>query len=173
MIMQKKVGFIYLFFFFLMPLQMIYAQDLGWLTDAAARVQEWKTTSENKAKELKAHLSRDQLTEAKDKYMAAKAAVDGWLKGLMMQVAANKLDNSPEHREWLNNAARKVDEFNMYAKSMLGLGASNSKLGKIIDDFVELAKIVYDKYIKGDEDKQQHRILQELDKLSWKDFDAL
>ena len=86
MFLQKKIGFIFMFFFFLMPLQIICAKDLAWLTDAAARVQEWKTTSENKAKELKTHLSRDKLIEAMDKYMVAKAAVDGWLKGLRMQV---------------------------------------------------------------------------------------
>lgn len=172
MFLQKKIGFIFIFFFFLMPLQIICAQDLAWLTDAAARVQEWKTTSENKAKKLKTHLSRDKLIEAEDKYMVAKAAVDGWLKGLRTQVTADKLDNSPEHREWLNNAARKVDEFNMYAKNMLGLGASGSKLDEIISDLKELVVTIY-KYITGDEDEQRQRILLELDKLSWKDFDAL
>ncbi len=172
MFLQKKIGFIFMFFFFLMPLQIICAQDLAWLTDAAARVQEWKTTSENKAKELKTHLSRDKLRETRDKYMVAKAAVDGWLKGLRMQVAADKLDNSPEHREWLNNAARKVDEFNMYANNKLGLGASGSMLGEIIIGLKEFVESIR-KYILGDENKQQQHILLELDKLSWKDFDAL
>lgn len=172
MFLQKKIGFIFIFFFFFMPLQIIYAKDLAWLTDAAARVQEWKTTSENKAKELKAHLSGDKLREAKDKYLVAKAAVDRWLEGLRMQLAADKLDNSPEHKEWLNDAARKVDEFNMYAKNMLGLGASGSKLDIIITALVAFGTAIYE-YIKGEEDEQQQRILLELDKLSWKDFDAL
>ena len=59
----------------------------------------------------------------------------------------------------------------MYAHK-LGLGASGGMLDVIIRVFEEFARPIRE-YILGDEYKQQQHILLELDKLSWKDFDAL
>lgn len=178
----KKISyhFIGVFFLFLVPLQITYAaaDNLAWLTDATVQVQAWKTRTENKARAIKNHpdLSGNEIREAKEKYLAAKIAVDGWLQGLKTELASNSpddLENSSADKRRLDDAAGKISEFNTYANSILERGVvAVPILREIAIGLGALASVIYD-YNKKGKQEQRERILQELDKLSLKDFDAL
>lgn len=151
-----------------------YTQIDPGVSDAIAQVQERKTIAENKAKEIKNRQNSpsEAILEAKDIYTLAQAAVNAWLKGLRVDLATGKLNDSIQHRERLKHAIEKANDFEIYANKILQRGAGGFKKMIIAAIFGDFADKMFDAKSKADQEERE-RIRQELDELSWKDFDSL
>ncbi len=148
----------------------------SWLPGDVAEMTMWKSRAEAWAMKIKKDHPENssQYKQAFIYYTEAKAAVDAWISMLKTELAVSgDLNKSEPYNHVLNEAAKKSYAFIKYSEDLYVVPRGKlSSLKVILQEFTNIAKIIWEEYKKVKEEKRE-RIKTAIEDLRWKSFDEI